>query len=254
MVGEFLYLNAGVPPLNDPKVREAIYLSINRQNFVDKVWGGIGVPGFIVDPEAYPDLALPASQVNQYPGIRQPKDQDIARAKELLKEAGFPTGVDIGACRTSTTGTNPDANAVTVADLAKSGIKCTPAVEPFAAMGPKISARNYGTYNQAGGGRVYHPIDLFVGIYAKIATDVSLDYEDPVVEDLYLQMQRTLDPAEEKRIVIALQRHIYETRTHPMVPINWRRYPDITRSYVRDHVLGVMPFENQLWDFTWFDK
>lgn len=253
-VAEILYLNHRQAPLDNPKVREAAYLAVDRHNFVDKVWGGIGTPGFIVDPEMFPDLALPKAEVEAYPGNGRDKAPDIARAKQLLVEAGFPNGVHIGACRTSTTGTNPDANALLVADLAKVGIRCDPAVEPFAAMGPKITARDYATYNQAGNLLIIHPSSFFTGMYgAGTPIDYS-GYTDPKIEEMRQPIVATSDPAEEKRLVVELQRYLYETRVHPLVPINWRRFAHIQRSYVRDWVPGVGSSENVLWDFVWFEK
>lgn len=88
-------LNQKMPPFDDVRVRKALFLAIDRQNVVDVVlthkdfgrYGVIGTffpPGAVEEPEK-----LVAAGV---PGYRLDKSQDIAEAKALLAEAGYPNG------------------------------------------------------------------------------------------------------------------------------------------------------------------
>ena len=85
------------PPFNDPRVRRAVFLAIDRQELVNIVrcaepygcFGSVGTflpnkGGYVV--ESQEDLA-------QAKGWRQPKDQDLAEAKALMAEAGYANGV-----------------------------------------------------------------------------------------------------------------------------------------------------------------
>jgi peptide/nickel transport system substrate-binding protein len=71
-------LNDARPPLNDVRVRQAINYALDKQAIVKAAWAGYGTPigahEVPTDPW-YVDLA------NRYP-------HDVAKAKELLKEAG----------------------------------------------------------------------------------------------------------------------------------------------------------------------
>jgi peptide/nickel transport system substrate-binding protein len=79
--GEVLEAN----PLKDRRVRMALSLAINRQGIVDRVMEGAAVPtGQYLSPGSYsyvPDL--------------KPPPYDPAKAKALLVEAGFPSGLRI---------------------------------------------------------------------------------------------------------------------------------------------------------------
>ena len=77
----FLTMNTKVKPFNNPLVREAVSYAINRQ-FLLKVVNGQGQPatGFI--PKG----------VTGYTAQSYVHDQDIAKAKALLKQAGYPNG------------------------------------------------------------------------------------------------------------------------------------------------------------------
>ncbi|MBI4628556.1 MAG: ABC transporter substrate-binding protein, partial [Candidatus Rokubacteria bacterium] len=89
-----VYMHTQKPPFNNPEMRRAVHLAIDRQEIIEKVWEGAGTPCGILDPKVHGDFALPLEEVNKMPGCRQPKDQDIAEAKRLVAKH-YPTGVDI---------------------------------------------------------------------------------------------------------------------------------------------------------------
>ena len=70
-------------PYDDPRVRRAIRLAVDRKAMVELAAGGAGVVG----------CDTPVGPKDQY---RSPRTcaQDIARAKALLAEAGFPNGIE----------------------------------------------------------------------------------------------------------------------------------------------------------------
>jgi len=71
------------PPFDDKRVRNAIQLAINKQECVDAVYQGSGVPLVgMIPPDRVP-WALPESDMIK---------QDIPKAKQLLAEAGYPNG------------------------------------------------------------------------------------------------------------------------------------------------------------------
>ena len=89
-----IYLNAAKPPFNNPDLRRAVNLAIDRQELVAKALEGAGVPCAILDPKLVGDFALPLDEVAKVPGCRQPKEQDIAEAKKLV-EKHHPGRLDI---------------------------------------------------------------------------------------------------------------------------------------------------------------
>jgi oligopeptide transport system substrate-binding protein len=78
----FYRFNTLRPPLDDPRVRQAINLAIDRQIIVDRVLGLGQPPAVRVVPDGIPGYEPPAT------GIRL----DIERARQLLADAGFPGG------------------------------------------------------------------------------------------------------------------------------------------------------------------
>lgn len=77
----FLRLNTAKPPLGDPRIRQALSLSIDRAALVAKVLRGGQQPATSLTPPGLPGYEPPAL-------VRT----DVAAARELLAEAGFPGG------------------------------------------------------------------------------------------------------------------------------------------------------------------
>lgn len=82
-----LYLNNDVEPLNNEKVRQALCYAVNPDEIMDMMADGKGV----------------RIGTSMYPGLKKYYDeeyadyytQDFEKAKELLKEAGYPDGFDL---------------------------------------------------------------------------------------------------------------------------------------------------------------
>ena len=73
------------PPFNDPKVREAMKLVIDRKAMVETALQGFGIPG--------DDNPIPPTSPDAYrTDVMQP---DVAKAKQLLAEAGHPDGISV---------------------------------------------------------------------------------------------------------------------------------------------------------------
>ncbi len=74
-----LAVNSKVPPLDNPKVKQALSLAIDREGIVKALWRGQGtVPnGFVAPGDSF------------YDASRTPFAYDPERAKSLLQEAGY---------------------------------------------------------------------------------------------------------------------------------------------------------------------
>ena len=81
----FVLLRSDRPPFSDARVRQAIDLALDRRALVDKVLHGEGTP-----------LGQMVSQnVFGYAAGLDPPATDLASARRLLAEAGFPDGLDL---------------------------------------------------------------------------------------------------------------------------------------------------------------
>jgi peptide/nickel transport system substrate-binding protein len=96
-VQTYMVLHMNKPPFNDPRVRRAVFLAIDRQELVKIVrclepYGCFGSVGTFL-PNKGGQVVESGEELAQTPGWRQPKDQDIAEAKALMAAAGYANGV-----------------------------------------------------------------------------------------------------------------------------------------------------------------
>jgi peptide/nickel transport system substrate-binding protein len=104
---------SGQNPMQDKRVRQAANLAVDVDGIIKHVLNGLGDRvATTVNPMAF----------GFDPGVK-PYKQDLAQAKKLLAEAGFPNGLEVGFLRTQPTvepGLIQTSDAI-VADLAKAG-------------------------------------------------------------------------------------------------------------------------------------
>ena len=87
-------INNENPPFDNPLVRRAIHLAVDRQAIID-AFTPVWEPAFVTRwlPSASP-WATPQEELLQMPGYRSDKTEDIETARALLAEAGFPDGFE----------------------------------------------------------------------------------------------------------------------------------------------------------------
>jgi peptide/nickel transport system substrate-binding protein len=80
-----LLMNVTVKPFDDVKVRQAIAHAVDREQLIGLTSQDAGRPWYSPVPEGYWGVS---SDVPRY-------EHDVAKAKSLLAEAGYPNGVDV---------------------------------------------------------------------------------------------------------------------------------------------------------------
>ncbi len=84
--GTYYYLfNESIEPLNDPKVRQALFMAIDRQAILDALYNGKGKVANTFVPEGVLGHNPDAPEIVYDPEV----------AKALLAEAGYPDGFDL---------------------------------------------------------------------------------------------------------------------------------------------------------------
>jgi oligopeptide transport system substrate-binding protein len=87
----FYRINVTRKPFNDARVRKALLLAINRKGITQSITRGGEIPALAVVPYGMPDV-LPGSDFRTASQESFYKDNDIATAKALLAQAGYPGG------------------------------------------------------------------------------------------------------------------------------------------------------------------
>ena len=82
---EVLLMNLTVKPFDNPKVRQAIAYAVDRQQLIDLAYPGAAKPWYAPVPEGFFGATTDVPHV----------DHDVNKAKQLLSDAGYPSGLDV---------------------------------------------------------------------------------------------------------------------------------------------------------------
>ena len=222
-----LMMNVKKAPFNDARVREAIQLAIDYQQWNDLVYdntSGVGCPLM--------GMAHSFEECLTWPGLR-PKDgpggaEDVARAKALMAEAGYPDGFktryDVRAV-----GTYPDQCTVVKENLKSvlgiDGEMTTyPSAAGYAFFGTSRSPDSDGDWELAcqGEGQVVLDVaGIMGGVYLKGATRNYTDWENAEVNAWFDAQKREPDPAKRIAINKEMETFLFTQQDNHWITLGW---------------------------------
>ncbi len=214
------------PPWTDPKVREAIDLAFDRQGYVDSALRGIGsiYAAPMMPPEIGGSWGISTEVMKTRPGFRQAqRAQDLARAKQLLTEAGVdPSKITINQIGSSQLSTEMEVGGTYLIAL---GFKVDPQPLETAELTTRSQNRNFDIYLPFTGTiSIDDPLDVPAQLNR---TPGPLNYgkwSDTALDDAFLVQDQTLDVAKRKQLIIDIQNRILDLRWN--LGVAW------TQSYV----------------------
>jgi len=248
-----LQLNWTAPPFNDPKVRRAVFLAMDRKEIIDVDKLGIskmGQPFFPGSPWASSD-----DVVATWPGFRYVDENgdlfigdpvavdglvkhpdDIAEAKALMVEAGFADGFTASYHTYSSNKSIPvilkqqlkDTLGIDL-EINITDVAATIAAEQGPDFSHIVSVHN--------GPNIVDPDDLFSGVFLSGAPRNPMDYEDPRMRELFDRQKGELDLAKRQAIVKEASDLVMEGEHH-FIQYYWYGGP---RWIVPNHVKNVVP-------------
>ena len=240
-------MNVKKPPYNDPKVRKAMMLAIDRQAYNDLVWGGLGVFGTWCGPGGHP-LCLTEEEVLALPGWRLPKDHDWAEARRLLADAGFPEGFQT-TYRTGNELAAQDEGPVLTETLRNVGIEVEHQIGDRTTNLEIQGNGDYDLMSSGSGAGVITPDQYLNQFYLVVGRTNPFDWrycgpcigeEDVDLQALIRQQSETLDPAE-RRAILRVIDDITMTKDTHIIAVFTKTY---ARLFNTEKVGGQMPTQS----------
>lgn len=201
--------NTKFKPFQDVRVRRAIHLAIDRQQFLDILAEGRGSVSGPVTP-IFSDLANSADWLLQQPGYRKDKKQDIEEAKRLLKEAGYSEGLSFTTMFSDASAGGADWGAL-LADQLKA-INVTSKTEVVNYAGQWIPRSTNGEFEL---GSQTHPFntdaDSFLSAHLHSTGGRNYGkFNDPKLDELIVKQRTTVDPEARKKWAQEAEKYILE--------------------------------------------
>lgn len=233
--------------LQNDLVRLAIMYAIDRDGINKLVCDGYGTPTYMYINPNYAAAAPTADS------LKNPIPFDLEKAKELLAEAGYPDGVEIGEFNVAT-GRNEQYAIAIHAQLEAAGIKSTLVVSDYNVAGDRNVAQEYeicvaydcGNYDfnnfeqQSASSAVGITNVTFTGASGKFA-DLSKQFDEWLKEG-----SSTAD--EEERIAIYTEMYNAYYDTHTQVPVIV--IPSCV-AYSKDLNAVAVPTDYRVYDWSW---
>lgn len=243
-----LYFNMERKPWDDVRVRKAVHLAFDRQLEVKVPLEGRGDLGWVIPPTSM--YAIPQAELEKLPGFRQPKDADMAEAKKLLAEAGFPSGFKADMVWRSEARYEPTAT-FTHNQLGKLGIELQLRSLETAPLFETMAKGTFDTLNFQYCTTMTDPNDLLAYFVGGDPRNYSR-YKDPEVDQWFKEQSMTLDTAKRKEIILKIQRKLLDTV--PAIVLAWHAHIMGWYPKVKDYVPGWTVYNNVDYYVVWLGQ
>jgi ABC-type transport system substrate-binding protein len=253
-----LWINTKKPPLDDARVRRAIHLVLDREALVGVVKNTTPMStgtGFIF--KFNQTYAQPIEVLEQRPGYRKPKDQDIAEAQALLAEAGYPNGEGFPELDFLVRSVvHFDLHAVAIQEMLRTGlnIKSNIRSQQVGVWFEDAEKGNFDITNGAVEWASVEPSFAFRSTYGKDAPNNYGKWENAEFESYLGQIDRELDPV--KRLKLIHDAELLLEQEVPLAPIAYEivtmGYQDYVKGHDTIHNMGI--YDVGRFDTVWMDK
>ena len=218
-------------PLNDPRVRKALSMIIDRPqlNTLYRDNSGFYPPGYLLGPEQGGQWGLAKDEILKQPGFREPKSIDTQEARKLFSDAG----VDVANTTfeiVAVTPTYADLGEALANILINAGLKIKLNLQQTAALNQAVAQNNFQIYLSPSGAVEDDPNGLLLLMVAPGAARNYSKWEDPEVTRLINTQETTSDAAQRKGLLEQLQRAMYDRMwVAPLISVSvtWAAWPYI---------------------------
>jgi peptide/nickel transport system substrate-binding protein len=240
-------------PFDDPRVRRALTLAIDR-------WGDAPGLSKIAIVQTVGGVTFPASplaankkELQQIAGYWPDIEKSRAEARRLLKEAGAE-GLSFELLNRNVDQPYKYVASWLIDQWSKVGLKVTQRVAP---TGPWFDAMRNGDFDVVveapGYGIVNPPIDVQKVLPASVSSENYGHYEDAAEVALYDKMLHEADPAKQRELMYRFEKYVLDEQTHMMWALWWHRIVPY-RSYVKGFKIAPTHFINQDLARLWLDQ
>ena len=251
--GAMLTPNHKKKPFDDPRVRRALTLAIDRwhgapelaKNAIVHTVGGVTFPGS--------QLAATKEELQQLAGFWPDIEKSRAEARRLLKEAGAE-GLSFELLNRNVDQPYKYNGIWVVDEWSKIGVKATQRV---ASTGPWFEAMRTGNFDVTLEGNCQNVVNPLADVGKYLPQSVSTSnygyFDDQKEAELYDRLLRELDKPKQRALLREFEKHVLDDQAHEIFLLWWYRIVP-HRSYVKGWKIGSSHYVNQDLGTVWLDK
>jgi peptide/nickel transport system substrate-binding protein len=244
--------NHKVKPFDDPRVRQALSLAVDRWSgskylsriAIVKTVGGVVFPGH--------PLAATKAELQEMDGYGSDIAASRAKAKKLLAEAGHPNL----AFTLNNRGVDQPYKIVgtwLIDQWKKVGIKAKQRVQPSPSFYATLrKKKDFDVSIDFNCQSIVNPL-ADVSKFLGSAGNNYAQFEDPALEKMFDDMNRSGDPKVQRSIMRKYEKRVLHEKAHMAITLWWYKI-NPHRSYVKGWKIAPSHYLNQTLDNVWLDK
>ena len=214
----FIYWRVDEKPFNDVRLRQAVALSMDREEQIKVIYEGEGTYNNYV-PAFQSSFHIDPRTADNGPGAKFFK-RDTVEAKRLLAEAGFPNGLKVPMISTLNAYGNTFNQSVEliIKQLKEGGIDATLSPQDYAAYISSTFLGKFDAPNMVYGLQTPYqdPHDYLYNMFHPKGTRNHSHIDDPTLTAMIEKQMRMLDRAERKKQIAEIQRYLGEKQYYAM--------------------------------------
>jgi peptide/nickel transport system substrate-binding protein len=254
MVSMNLMVNRDKPPFDDPDIRMAMMLTMDRKAFIDITSEGQGQIGGAMQTPPSGLWGLPPEILQTLPGYDPDVEKSRAEARKLMEKHGYgPNNRLAVKVQTRNIAQYRDPAVILIDQMKQIYIDGELEVVETANWFPKIARKDYTLAGNLTGSGVDDPDAYFFEHYACGSERNYTNYCNPELEKLYVKQSEEPDQEKRKKLVWEIDRRLTEDGARPIL----YRYDLGTCWYPRVHGVTIMVnsiFNGWRFDEVWLDQ
>ena len=249
--GLVVAINHDKEPFNDPGVRRALSLALDRyraasvlsQTAIVRDVAGVQVPGSL--------FATPPAELMKLAGYSRDIRESRSEARRLLAKAGVPDGFELVLKNRDVPMPYEHIGRWLADEWREIGLKVRHEIQGSGQYFKDLRTGNFDLSTDFQCGYVVDPdLDLYK-FQSRGRSDANYGgYSDPVLDDLYVRQSRTVDPAQRRQYIRAFERRLLDERAHYIYTLQWHRIVP-HRSSVRGWTITPSHYLNNQLDTVW---
>ena len=249
-----VWVNSNREPFNDPRVRRAMHLVLDRPVLVDVVKD---VAPMMVGGFVYPfsDVATPKDQLMKRLGYQPDTAASIREAKELLAAAGHPNGIKgLDFLVREVASFKLWSQAIQAMLQQALNVECNLRTVVESVWFDDTNSGNFDLSIGAIVSTLIDPSDYFNTWYGENGPQNYSQWKDPRFNDLLKVIDSEVDPV--KRQAAITEAEMLMEENPPLLPVSWEKINDGWYDYVKGHnpynYFGI--YDVVRMDTFWLDK
>jgi peptide/nickel transport system substrate-binding protein len=249
-----LIVNRDAPPFDNPDMRRAMALSLDRKAFIDIISEGQGDIGGIMQPLPEGVWGMPPEVQNALPGYDPDVQKNRAEAREIMGKLGYGSGKRL-ALKVSTRNTPPfrDPAVLLIDQLKEVFIDGELDAVETAIWYPKMYRKDFKIGLNLTGGGVDDPDQQLYENYGCGSPRNYTGYCNPELEKQFERQSMEADEGKRKKLVWEIEKKLAEDGARPIIFFN--RFAYCWQPQVKSWTMMVNSIINNFrMEDVWLDK